>query len=91
MKTEYSNTDSTAQVNIAIEEVTQVYSGRREGCRCGCLGKYYEKGEGDKMIRKVVKILNESNNATIIVTKGEYIIDVAMEDGHVYTAYIEEA
>ena len=66
-----------------FDEVTSVYSGRDGRCCCGCSGKHYDKGTpaADRMIRKVVRILNErldeitygSNNVSVVVYERLYV------------------
>lgn len=29
----------------SVEDITQIYHGKNKWCRCGCGGKYFEKGE----------------------------------------------
>ena len=37
-------TETLAQANLTIEDITRIYHGKDHECRCGCKGRYFEKG-----------------------------------------------
>lgn len=71
---------------LADGTITKIYSGQDNCCRCGCRGKYYNKG--DKMfagmVRKAVKL------ATTQETEEEYnFINIPYGNNRAYTIYID--
>jgi len=72
------------------EDVAQVYKGK-PGCRCGCLGKYWEPKDlkFNLMYEKVMSIFRERIEFGIEVIK-EYIYNVEF-NGKWYTIYLNDS
>ena len=73
-----------------------LYSGRQEGCRCGCLGTYYDANQSgmkvETMLRMHKRIIAAVQNAEIIQlyvfdNPNERCLDLVMPNGRVYSAY----
>jgi hypothetical protein len=87
---------------LTVAQVTKVYTARREGCRCGCIGKYYypnrnldaaaEKrcyaiAKHEISNRMVTQIVNMLNANRAQVEAQDGWYNLTCENGHVYTAY----
>lgn len=89
-------------MEIKFEDVLCAYSGRKEGCRCGCLGKYYYRSDAKEIASKdrgyevrdnecndkmVKKVIKLISEADKVEVDGN-IFNIEMENGRVYTIYL---
>lgn len=56
---------------INRNDVLEIYTGLEEGCRCGCQGKYYEKGSGAGFTRALNKAFKLDPEIAICNTNDE--------------------
>lgn len=72
---------------ITTARIDQVYSGK-QGCMCGCLGKYFKSG---RMVTKVVNILKADPRTML---QDGYIVYIdfprAKRDERSYVLYLKE-
>ena len=87
--------------NLTANDILTAYSGKHEGCRCGCLGEYYvtvanraaadaDRGyahdDDDVSDKQVTRILRKVQNGNVDSITPEYA-NVTLETGRVYTVY----
>lgn len=86
---------------LTLTTVQKVYVGRKEGCRCGCLGKYFyptwnlqvaqnHLGRvNNKKVEEVIAVLNSHPEERDPAVCGGAIYNYQDADGHVFTAYLK--
>lgn len=85
-------------LSLKLSEVSQVYSGKRNCCRCGCGGKYtatsfMESPRSEVDNAKVLKSLEKAKRlvkAGHDVDFGDNYIDIETVPGRCLTIYIDE-
>lgn len=76
---------------IADGTVSRIYHGKDDACRCGCKGRYYNRGDRGfhwvfrEAITKARETLCEVNEAG-----GLTFINIPYGDNKAYTIYIEQ-
>lgn len=107
MSTQVKEIKQYEMISIDPADVVKVYSASKEGCRCGCMGKYfynpehqehggkergYEVSDNEVNMNMVKKVCKILNdNAASVEVQDGYIFNYQMENGHVYTAYAVES
>lgn len=72
---------------LANGTITQVYSGIDNGCRCGCKGKYYNRGDKmfPGMLRKAIKAARNPNLPC--TEEGDGYVNIPLGNNRAYTIY----
>ncbi|MBO4726094.1 MAG: hypothetical protein J5598_00645 [Clostridia bacterium] len=79
--------DNWIRKHIADGKVYTVYSGTDNGCRCGCKGKYYKRGD-----RSFHRIFNEATKLLYAGCEYELIgnaINIPRGNNKTYTLFVE--
>lgn len=55
------------------QKITQVYTGKAKGCRCGCNGNYFSTKEKIKAAWQKVKKWQDANEKVVVEETAAYI------------------
>jgi len=62
MKINAKPMEFTQVIEFDVKDLTQVYKGRLDACRCGCAGEYYTPDENEADIDIALNLLKQYSN-----------------------------
>lgn len=89
-------------LNCKINDISQVYVGKRNGCRCGCRGNYLATSFMDNprsevndkkvkiFLKKAKKLVEQEQELKIDIDIGDSYIDIELPHDNTYTFYFDE-
>jgi len=93
-----SNLNKEALMALTLDQVSQVYSGKRDHCRCGCGGTYVSTSNmqnprskvDDSLVAKRLKRAKHLVETGAEVDYGDTYIDIKTGNNRSLTFYIDE-
>ena len=58
-------------LNSDVSQVTKIYVGKRNCCRCGCKGEYFTDGN-DKRMKRAKKLINDMLKQIVAIGNDVY-------------------